>query len=84
MARHLHSFQQLREPPPPEAEKFPANLFQRKVSKPSKWVEGVDVETTIQTCPGCAADILLEHGDRIQCGCGMRLELYGNGLTVWR
>lgn len=66
------------------AETFPASEFQRVVKKPSRLAPGADVSETIQTCPACAADVDIEHGDRVVCNCGLHMELYGNALTIWR
>ena len=34
-------------------------------------------------CPQCDRPNFIEHGDRLQCGCGHLLELYGNGYYCW-
>lgn len=34
-------------------------------------------------CPHCDRPNFIEHGDRLQCGCGNLLELYGNGYYCW-
>lgn len=79
-----HKFRQEREAPPGDAEKHPASNFQRTVKSPSKYVPGADVVRRVQTCPSCASDVEIEHGDRVVCDCGLHMEIYGNALTIWR
>lgn len=69
---------------PSNAETVPASAFHRSWKIPSKHALGVDITHYQQTCPACAADVSISHGQDIQCSCGLRMELYGNALTIWR
>lgn len=84
MQKLIARFQDSRPLPPAHSERLVASEFQREIKRPSKYAPGVDVVKHKQTCPSCASDIAINHGDRIRCGCGLFLEMYGNCLTVWR
>ncbi len=71
--RYLHRFQDRpRKEVPPYALQYPKHNF-------------ADPENSdCVICPGCERSIFMDHGDMKQCGCGVYMETYGNGLKMWR
>lgn len=70
----------------PGSETFAAHEYTRQETKPSKFDSDRSITIDVGlTCPRCKGALpLLEHGKNTTCGyCGLRLELHGNGLTVW-
>lgn len=55
-------------------------------SRPSRYDKGREVTTIdAMVCPRCRTRRPpLEHGGKATCkGCNLRMQLFGNGLTVW-
>lgn len=70
----------------PNSETFAATSYTISETRKSKF--DPDVTLTIDValiCPRCKGKLpLLEHGENTKCSnCGLKLEQYGNGLTVW-
>ena len=85
MSKILFRFNdRVRPPPPTHAELHPLTDYIRNEQKPSKYVTGCTLLIPHAYCPICDREIEIDHGQRIRCECGLLLELWGNGLSVWR
>lgn len=82
--RVLSRFQQSRSHIPANAEKLTMSEFCRSAKRPSVYAKGHDIRTEQFHCPSCEKPMNIEHGDRLQCGCGLFMENYGNSLVIWR
>jgi len=82
----MHPIKGDRPPVPDDAEAFPCHQFLDRIPVPSLIVPGKSVMTERMRCPVCErAGRTLGHGERVMCsGCFLYLELYGNGLKIWR
>ena len=80
----LARFQQKRPPVPVSAERYQTPRFTKVMEHPSSFIEGLFWETSHFFCPFCGVELDIEHGDRIKCACGLIMEVYGIGLTIWR
>jgi transcription initiation factor IIE alpha subunit len=70
----------------PGSETFAAHLYTIREVRQSRFDR--DATLTIDValmCPRCKTRLsLLDHGKSQKCSkCSLRMELYGNGLTVW-
>lgn len=57
-----------------------------KIACPSRFIPGLLVSQSPRfRCPNCRSlSISLEHGELMQCRCGLLFERYGNSLGVGR
>ena len=67
-------FQEHRSPRPAQAYSSPAHQLQ---------IGGQFNHRREFKCPSCSRRNVMEHGDRLLCGCNHLLELYGNGYYWW-
>ena len=75
---------------PPHAENHPAReciTTYRHVSKVfGRHAKFGSTYEEIYTCPGCSAksESAPDHGDVIECECGLRGQQFGAGISFWR
>lgn len=82
--KRLYRFQQSRSEPPSSAERYDMRSFQITRKIKSKIVNGLSLNKVDGIgCPVCQTLLKIEHGDRLQCRCGLFLELYGISLDIW-
>jgi len=72
----VYRFQQQRSEPPSCASKDAAHLYEVGNSRNPG-------DKRALKCPKCGHVNHMDHGDRLLCGCGTFLELYGNGYAFW-
>ena len=87
----LYKFQQDRPEPPSQAEGHLLSDLEQVTTKKSKFCPAVNFwqkpkKYSVYTyhCPSCLGEIQIDHGDRIECRCGLFMENYGNSLVIWR
>ena len=70
-------------------ETHPIFHFRHVGKKPSVYVKDTKVDDPTNTyleCPACSDKLPdLDHADYCVCGeCGLNMQLFGAGLTIWR
>lgn len=76
--KHVAKFQESRSAKPPWADSYPGHQFEVDYGTQRKAGDKRALK-----CPSCGRVNLMEHGDRLLCGCNHLLELYGNGYDCW-
>ena len=74
---------------PDDAEKYTLSDFtvMETIKTPSKIVEGLGNREIIDwfICPSCKLQHdELNHGDAYECGCGLKIQSFDNGLYLWK
>lgn len=82
--RRIAKFQQDRPPVPKQAEQHLLNAFEIEMVHESNFAEGRAYKTYHNYCPSCQKLIVIEHGDRLLCECGLYMENYGNSFVIWK
>ena len=82
--KNLHQFGDTRKPPPRTAETHARSDFTKVESVLSRWLPDRCIRKETFHCPACSVELQIDHGDRIECQCGLVMETHGNALTLWR
>lgn len=74
---------------PRNSETFCLSDYEVTENKPSAFLPGKkikDLEASYTKCPGCESRLpVFDHSSYCQCkDCGLKMQSFGNGLSVWR
>lgn len=71
---------------PHSAETITYSDFAKATKQPSRFIEGMEVRgRDIVSCPSCGETRdEIDHGQIVECGCGLFMARHGNALEIWK